>query len=159
MKGQLQDTVKGLSLEDVVMFTGEVSDQVRSLLLHACDVFVMPNRDIKRPEGVMATEGFGIVFLEASACAKPVIAGRAGGAPEVVMDGQTGFLVDPENPKELMDVILRLWSDRELAVRLGLEGKQRVEREFTWEKLTEKYVSELTAALPLSTAQEGVTKD
>jgi phosphatidylinositol alpha-1,6-mannosyltransferase len=116
-------------------------------LLHACDVFVMPNRDIKSPASARATEGFGIVFVEASACAKPVIAGRAGGAPEVVLHGQTGFLIDPENPKELMDAILRLWSDRELAVRLGLAGKERVEREFTWKGLSLKYSDEINAIL------------
>ncbi len=159
MKNELEEKVKELSLEDVVTFTGEVSDQMRTSLLHACDVFVMPNRDIKGPEGVLATEGFGIVFLEASACAKPVIAGRAGGAPEVVADGKTGFLVDPENPKELMDAIIRLWSDRDLALRLGLEGKHRVEREFTWDKLIDKYLNELTVILPPSMGDRSASID
>ncbi len=149
MREPLEQRVRELSLQGMVTFTGEVSDQERTSLLHACDVFVMPNRDIVGPNGVFATEGFGIVFLEASACAKPVIAGRAGGAPEVVVDGRTGFLVDPENPKELMERILQLFSDRELALRLGLAGKQRVEEEFTWEGLSAKYVDEMNAFLPV----------
>ena len=147
MKDRLEETVRELSLEEVVTFTGEVSDQVRTSLLHACDVFVMANRDIKEAGRLLDTEGLGIVFLEAWACSKPVIAGRAGGAPEVVMDGQTGFLVDPENPKELMDAMLRLWSDRDLARRLGLAGKERVEREFTWKGLSMKYLREFDAIL------------
>ena len=53
-KDQLQRTVRELSLEDVVSFGGEVSDQERTALLHACDVFVMPNSDILRPDGVLA---------------------------------------------------------------------------------------------------------
>ena len=147
MKGRLLQAVRELSLEDVVMFGGEVSDQERTSLLHACDVFVMPNSDILRPDGVLDTEGFGIGFLEASACGKPAIAGKAGGAPEAVSDGQTGLLVDPENTDELEDAIFRLYSDSALALRLGLEGKQRVEREFTWDGLTEKYLKELNGIL------------
>ncbi len=154
MREELEKAVRDLSLEDIVTFAGEVSDQDRTSLLHACDVFVMPNRDIEGPGGVLATEGFGIVFLEASACSKPVIAGRAGGAPEVVRDGQTGFLVDPEDPKELMDAILRLWSDRDLALRLGLAGRQRVEQEFTWKGLAGKYVEELEPILSLSSGRQ-----
>lgn len=148
-KAPLEETVRELSLEDTVIFTGEVSDQERTALLHSCDVFVMPNRDILRPDGVLDTEGFGIVFLEASACGKPVIGGRAGGAPEAVLDGRTGLLVNPSSESELKEAIFRLWSDRELALHLGQEGKRRVEREFKWEKLTERYLKEIDAILPL----------
>jgi phosphatidylinositol alpha-1,6-mannosyltransferase len=158
MREPLEEKVKELSLEGMVTFTGEVSDQTRTSLLHACDVFVMPNRDIVGPNGDYATEGFGIVFLEASACAKPVIAGRAGGAPEVVVDGITGFLVDPESPKELMERILDLWSDRARALRLGLAGKQRVEKEFTWEGLSRKYLEEFRAFLPGAAGTGGPNK-
>jgi phosphatidylinositol alpha-1,6-mannosyltransferase len=147
MKAELEAAVRDLSLDDVVMFTGEVSDQVRTSLLHACDVFVMPNRDIQGPGSVRTTEGFGIVFLEASACAKPVIAGRAGGAPEAVLDGKTGLLVDPEDPAELMEAISKLRSDRHLAGRLGAAGKERVRREFTWKGLSMKYLQEFSAVL------------
>jgi phosphatidylinositol alpha-1,6-mannosyltransferase len=105
-----------------------------------------------RHDGVVDTEGFGIGFLEASACGKPAIGGRAGGAPEAVVDGQTGFLVDPSNTADLGDAIFRLYSDRDLALRLGLEGKHRVEREFTWDRLTEKYLNEFTVILAPSTA-------
>lgn len=157
-KDQLHRTVGELSLEDVVSFGGEVSDKERTALLHACDVFVMPNSDILRPDGVLDTEGFGIGFLEASACGKPAIAGKAGGAPEAVSDGQTGILVDPANTDELEEAIFRLYSDRDLALRLGLEGKQRVEREFTWDELTETYLTELTSILPPSMAKKGASK-
>lgn len=157
MKDRLHQAVRELSLEDVVMFGGEVSDQDRTSLLHACDVFVMPNSDILRPDGVLDTEGFGIGFLEASACGKPVIAGRAGGAPEAVSDGRTGILVDPADTNELEDAIFRLFSDGDLALRLGLEGKQRVEREFTWDELTGKYLNELTTILPPPVPEKGAS--
>jgi phosphatidylinositol alpha-1,6-mannosyltransferase len=154
-KGRLHQAVRELSLEHIVLFGGEVSDQERTSLLHACDVFVMPNSDILRPDGVLDTEGFGIGFLEAAACGKPAIGGNAGGAPEAVSDGQTGILVDPANTDELEEAIFRLYSDRDLACRLGLEGKRRVEREFTWDALTEKYLNEITSILPPSTAKRG----
>jgi phosphatidylinositol alpha-1,6-mannosyltransferase len=158
MRDELEETVKELSLDEMVTFAGGVSDQIRTSLLQACDVFVMPNRDIKGPQGVLATEGFGIVFLEASACAKPVIGGRAGGAPEVILDGRTGFLIDPEDPKELEQAILRLWSDRDLAVRFGLAGRERVEREFSWKGLSAKYVTEMNAVLPAPGSESGGPK-
>ncbi len=144
MMEELREAVKGLCLQDSVRFCGEISDKEKVSLLHACDVFVMPNRDIQRPDGVFDTEGFGIVFLEASACGKPVIAGRAGGAPEAVVDGHTGILVDPSNPGELEEAVFRLYADRDMALRLGLEGKRRVEREFTWDRLVDQYLNELT---------------
>jgi phosphatidylinositol alpha-1,6-mannosyltransferase len=156
-KARLHQAVRELGLEDVVLFGGEVSDQERTSLLHACDVFVMPNSDILRPDGVLDTEGFGIGFLEASACGKPAIAGKAGGAPEAVSDGRTGILVDPANTTELKNAILRVYSDRDLALRLGLEGKQRVEREFTWDQLAEKYLKELTSILPPFTSKQGAS--
>ena len=152
-KERLHGAVRQLSLGDIVRFAGQVSDQERTALLHACDLFVMPNSDILRPDGVLDTEGFGICFLEASACAKPVIAGNAGGAPEAVLDGKTGILVDPSSTRELEEAITRLWSDRDLAQGLGLEGRRRVEREFTWDRLAAKYLNELNLVLPRSEAQ------
>jgi phosphatidylinositol alpha-1,6-mannosyltransferase len=148
-KDALAEATRELGLEDVVTFVGEVSDEEKIALLHACDVFVMPNRDVLRADGFLDTEGFGIVFLEASACSKPVIGGRAGGVPEAVLDGRTGVLVDPSGHHDLADAIHRLWSDRGMAERLGREGKARVEAEFNWERLTEKHARELKAFLHL----------
>ncbi len=139
----LRREVQRHRLEDRVIFTGEVSDEERTALLHLCDLFVMPNRDILRKDGTLDTEGFGIVFLEAAACSKPVIGGRAGGAEEAVSDGLTGLLVDPERPEDLQRALLRLSHDRGLCTRLGREGRRRVEREFTWAALVGRYEDEL----------------
>jgi phosphatidylinositol alpha-1,6-mannosyltransferase len=65
----------------------------------------------------------------------------------VIQQGKTGFLVDPEEPGELTEAILRLWSDKELAIRLGQAGKERVEREFTWQGLSLQYLDEFNSLL------------
>ncbi|MGH9689644.1 MAG: glycosyltransferase, partial [Candidatus Acidiferrales bacterium] len=77
-------------------------------------------------------EGFGLVYLEANACGKPVIAGRSGGVSDAVVDGVTGFLVDPSSSEEIAAAIVRILSSPDLAARLGNQGRERVLREFTW---------------------------
>ena len=66
------------------------------------------------------------------------MAGKSGGVVDAVVDGETGFLVDPENVGEIADKIAMLLKDSQLRARLGRQGKERVEREFTWEKQAQK---------------------
>ena len=107
-----------------VRFIGPVSGEDLAALYSACDVFVMPSRALAQRDGV---EGFGIVFLEAGACAKPVVGGRSGGITDAVLDGVTGMLVDPADGAELQAVLIRLLDDPVEAQRLGARGRQRVE--------------------------------
>ena len=100
-------------------------------LLAACEMLVMPSRAILRRGD---TEGFGMVFLEAGACGKPVVGGDSGGIRDAVVDGETGLLVDPEDPAEVGAAICRLLSDRELAARLGERGRQRVLERFDFRR-------------------------
>ena len=86
-----------------------------------CDVFALPCHTM--PDG--DTEGFGLVFLEAGACRKPVVAGIAGGTVEAVQDGETGFLVNGESPAEVADALDRLLADDKLARALANEAWQR----------------------------------
>ena len=90
----------------------------------ACDVFVMPSRALNQRDGV---EGFGIVFLEAGACAKPVVGGRSGGIADAVLDGVTGVLVNPTDIAELEGALIRLLRDPAEAQRLGMQGRKRAE--------------------------------
>ncbi|KAA5807428.1 glycogen synthase [Thermoanaerobacterium thermosaccharolyticum] len=83
-------------------------------------------------------EPFGIINLEAMACNTPVVASATGGIKEVVVDGETGFLVEPGNPEDLAEHIKKLLDDRELAAAFGANGRKRVEEMFSWESIAKK---------------------
>ena len=116
-----------------IIFLGSLTEYDKWMWLKTCDVFIMPSRDI---EGDF--EGFGIVYLEANLCAKPVIAGNSGGVKDAVVEGETGLLVDPENINEISGAIRMLLSDNNLRDKLGKQGKDRAVREFSWEKQVSK---------------------
>jgi phosphatidylinositol alpha-1,6-mannosyltransferase len=99
---------------------------------NACDLFAMPNRDIEGD-----TEGFGLVFLEANACGKPVIAGRAGGTGSAVEDGRNGLRVDGEDVGAVGDAIAGLLLHPEDAHRMGHAGRVRTATRFTSDQRAE----------------------
>lgn len=121
------------SLQSKIKFVGQIVDQEKWQLLNNCSVFIMPARDI---DGDF--EGFGIVYLEAGLCQKPVIAGRAGGVPDAVADGENGLLLDPENPEEIAQAIRKLAEDESLRKTLGEQGKNRA-KTFFWPQQAEKF--------------------
>jgi phosphatidylinositol alpha-1,6-mannosyltransferase len=114
-----------------VVFAGEVPDGDLPGLYAACDVFAMPCRS--RWAG-LEVEGFGIVFLEAAAAGRPVVAGRSGGAAEAVLDGKTGLVVEGREPKSVALAVAKLLRHPELARHMGQAGRARVEAEFTWRR-------------------------
>jgi glycosyltransferase involved in cell wall biosynthesis len=85
------------------------------------------------------SESFGIAALEAMAVGKPVVATRVGGIPEVVVDGQTGLLVPPEDEEALCAAMHRLLGDRDLQLRLGRAGRLRVVEYFTADRMSARY--------------------
>lgn len=99
---------------------------------NACDLFAMPNRDINGD-----TEGFGLVFMEANACAKPVIAGRAGGTGSAVEDGLNGLRVDGEEVSAVEAGIAHLLMYPEEARRMGQAGRDRTAGRFTSDQRAE----------------------
>ena len=118
-------------LIDQVIFAGRVPDDVTLREYYsACDVFVMPSQTVLSEE-VCKGEGFGIVYLEANACGKPVIAGNKGGESDAVIDGLTGLLVDPMDVKAIARAIVRLLKDDKLSYKLGQQGLNRVKKEFS----------------------------
>ena len=114
---------------DIVQLVGEVPADVLPKFYAACDIFLLPNRI---EEGDI--EGFGIVFLEAASSARAVIAGNSGGVAEAVADGSTGLLVSGTDEEELGFAIARLAEDPALRQKMGLAGRERVQRSFTWER-------------------------
>ena len=130
MLSQLQRAVTELGLESVVEFLGLRSD-VPSLLAES-QVAVVPSR---------WDEGFGYAVIEAMAAGIPVIASAAGGIPEIVVDGETGFLVPRGSPTEIARYLRLLGKDFEEARRLGQNGRRRVEDQFRVETTCERQLN------------------
>ena len=116
-------------VEKNVIFTGAVVEEDLPRYYNLCDIYVMPNREVG---GIDTLEGFGISFIEASACAKPVIGGRSGGSVEAVSDGETGYLVEPLDVAGFAMKIMELLSNENLARKLGENGRSRAMAEFKW---------------------------
>jgi phosphatidyl-myo-inositol dimannoside synthase len=129
MEPALRELARQCGVAGHVVFAGQVPDQELPAYYNACDLFVMPSRQIEGREGV---EGFGIVYLEAAACGKPTIGGRSGGVGEAVIDGYSGFLIDPTDAEGVASRTAQLLRDTELASRLGANGRSRAETEFSW---------------------------
>jgi phosphatidylinositol alpha-1,6-mannosyltransferase len=105
--GELRRRAAAAGLADRVHLPGEVSSDELRLWLQAADVFAGPSRTRLRG---LEVEGFGIVYAEAALTGLPVVAGRSGGAPEAVVEGETGFVVDAQGPDELTAALGRLLS-------------------------------------------------
>jgi len=130
---RLETLARTLNLTDRVHFLGKLPRDELRRYYNVCDVFVMPSREEKP-----YVEGFGIAFLEANACGKPVVGARSGGIPDAVQDGVTGLLVEPDDDGALADALLRLLTDASLAARLGQNGRRRVEEEASWDHVADQ---------------------
>jgi len=123
-----------LGVRENVLFPGSVSDEDLAALYQACEVFALPTGD----DGGAQVEGFGLVFAEAGAYGKPVVAGRSGGVMDAVLDGETGLIVEPDQPDALADAILSLMENPAHAQELGENGRRRVETELNWTRFAER---------------------
>jgi phosphatidylinositol alpha-1,6-mannosyltransferase len=124
-----------VGIRDHVIFAGRVSEDALPDIYALSDVFVMPSRDQREVSDV---EGFGLVFLEANACGKPVIGGRSGGIPDAIVDGVTGLLVNPDEPEDIAHALVQLLTNRDLTLRLGQQGRLRVARDFNWARVGDR---------------------
>ncbi|OON77667.1 glycosyltransferase family 4 protein [Streptomyces tsukubensis] len=120
---------------DSVRFTGAVPWALLPAHYGAGDVFAMPCRTRR---GGLDVEGLGIVYLEASATGLPVVAGDSGGAPDAVLDGETGWVVRGGSSEEAADRIVTLLGDAELRRRMGERGRAWVEEKWRWDLLAGK---------------------
>jgi phosphatidylinositol alpha-1,6-mannosyltransferase len=115
-------------LDGRVTFAGFVAGEQLPDIHNLADVMLMVNR--REENGDL--EGFGIVFLEANSAGKPVIGGRSGGAVEAIVDGVTGYLVNPDDSNELAEKLRTLLANKELRETLGGAGARRAREEFKW---------------------------
>jgi phosphatidylinositol alpha-1,6-mannosyltransferase len=107
----------------------------------AGDVFAMPCRTHGRGLDV---EGLGIVYLEASASGLPVVAGRSGGAPETVLEGETGHVVDGRELDELVEAVGGLLADQERAAIMGEAGRRWVSDHWQWDRIARRLTTLLS---------------
>jgi phosphatidylinositol alpha-1,6-mannosyltransferase len=133
LESELHAMTRDLGLEDIVKFVGPVDARELPRYYAAADVFVLANRTLADGD----VEGFGLVFLEASAAGLPVLAGRSGGVPDAVNEGVSGLLVDG-SVGEIAHALERLVDDPALRRRLGHDGRQWVRERFSWERAAER---------------------
>jgi len=126
---RLQKLSRETGMEERVHFLGHVSYEDLPRWYNTCDLFAMPNRDIDGD-----TEGFGLVYLEASASGKPAIAGKAGGTGSAVVDGETGLRVDGEDVEQIAEALVYLLEKTDEAERMGRFARLRVLSDFTHQR-------------------------
>jgi glycosyltransferase involved in cell wall biosynthesis len=126
MKEELEIKAQNLNLLSSIKFLGIRKDIPE--ILAVIDIFVLPSS---------SREGLGISLLEAMAAEKPVVASDIGGIPEVVIDGETGFLVPPKNSHDLAGAIIELLKNPAKAALMGQQGRQRVKEKFTTQQMLE----------------------
>jgi glycosyltransferase involved in cell wall biosynthesis len=133
-KEALQAQVARLDLQGHVVLAGFVADALS--LVQAADVFVLPS----------VAEPFGLVLLEAMALSRPIVATRAGGPAEIVIEGETGHLVTPQSPSEMARALLSVLGDGEKAARMGQAGRARFLQEYTRERMCRQILEAYRAA-------------
>jgi phosphatidylinositol alpha-1,6-mannosyltransferase len=130
-----------LGATQAISFIGRI--QYGELPRYICvgDIFAMPSRS--RLAG-LEVEGLGIVYLEASACGLAVIGGKSGGAPDAVLEGETGFAVDGTSAHDVASAAINLLNNPELAKKMGSRGRQWIIDEWRWELWAARFTSLLT---------------
>lgn len=130
MEADWRGLARELEIADRVEFVGEVADENLPSYFADCDIFVLPSSE--------RSEAFGVVQLEAMAAGKPVVCTELGtGTSFVNVNGETGFVVPARDDRALAGALARLMSDPGLRARMGAAGRERVQREFTLEKMVD----------------------
>ena len=129
LRQSLEELAVALGVRERIEFLGAQGRAKVVELLHGCEAFVLPSR----------SEPFGIAIVEALACQKPVVATRVGGIPEIIEDGTTGLLVEPDNSRALAEALMRVLKDGELRKVLARNGYRAVQERFRSETTGSAY--------------------
>jgi phosphatidylinositol alpha-1,6-mannosyltransferase len=135
---RLRQLTRQLGLDQHVHFAGFVPDAELPAYYEAAEIFAMPS----------FAEGFGLVYLEAMYHGKPCIAGSRDASAEVIADGKTGLLVEPGNVAQIEIALLRLLENPEFARTLGIAGRARLDKNFTYEQFGNRLGKLLSRFLP-----------
>lgn len=128
LRKKLEELANDLGLADDIIFTGYIKSEEVEIYHNMLDIYV----------AVSLEESFGVAVLEASACSKPVVVSNVGGLPEVVDDGKTGIIVEKENSEQLADALIKLITNPDLRIEMGINGRKKVLKEFNWKNSLEK---------------------
>ncbi|HKY32191.1 MAG TPA: glycosyltransferase family 4 protein [Candidatus Polarisedimenticolia bacterium] len=142
-RARLESIASRLGLENHVVFAGPVPPDRLADHYRLADCFLLLTREDRATPNV---EGFGLVFLEAAACGKASIAGRSGGIPDAVADGESGWLVDPEDEAAIAAAMTGALDDPAALARMGLRARARAGRDFTWDAVARRVVAALERA-------------
>ena len=135
-RNALEKLARQKEVAEIVTFVGRVPYTQLPDYFRCGDIFAMPSRS--RMAG-LEIEGLGIVYLEASGCGLPVIAGNSGGAPDAVVDGVTGIVVDGGNVNEIAAAIVRVLVDPKKMRAMGAAGNDWVTTGWSWQVWSEKF--------------------
>ena len=127
-----------LNVSDCVTFIGRINYAELPEYICLGDIFAMPSRS--RFFG-LEVEGLGIVYLEASACGLPVVGGKSGGAPDAVLVGETGMVVDGTNSSEIADACIELLNNPELCALMCANGRAWIIENWRWEIWATRYAA------------------
>ena len=129
VRGELERQAADLGLADAVEFTGWVAPDQIPALLNTATIVLMPSRH----------EGLPIVAVQSALMARPIVATRVSGLPEVVVGGQTGLLIEKDDSQSLAQAIAYLLDHPETAQRMGREGRRHARAVFDWERCVDAY--------------------
>ena len=138
-RAELEVLARTLGVAERVQFIGSVDHADVPAQLEGFDIFVAASR--------LDSESFGVAVIEASACGLPVVVTRVGGLPEVVREGETGLVVERDDPAGLAQALRRLLDDPALRARLGRAGRERVAEKYEWSACVRHMVEVYTALL------------
>lgn len=127
----LKNLASQLGVSNDTVFTGFINPDEVALYHNMLDIYAAPS----------IRESFGVAVLEASACGKPVVVSDAGGLPEVVDDGITGYIVEKENAELLADKIEKLIFDERLRISFGKNGREKVLKDYNWNASVETMIN------------------
>jgi phosphatidylinositol alpha-1,6-mannosyltransferase len=134
-RSALVELARATGVAEHVAFAGQVPDDELPAHYAAGDVFAMPCRERR---GGLEVEAFGIVFIQAQAVGRPVVAGDIGGVPDALEHGSTGLLVDGRSLDAVTDALASVLGDPARATRMGAAASQFVATGFTWDRRTEQ---------------------
>ena len=135
-QSKLVKRVKKLGLEESVTFVGRINYEQLPEYICAGDLFAMPSRS---RFGGLEVEGLGIAYLEASACGLPVIAGSSGGAPDAVVDGKSGEVVNGTDITAISKTVIKFLRDPEGSQQMGQFGRNWVVEKWRWESWSQAF--------------------